>query len=782
MTKLVGASPPRIEDDRLLTGKGTFVADLALEGMAHAVFLGSPYGHARIVRIDAAAARAHPGVFAVLTGEDLVGAVKPIPTLDLGNAEAFQASTYRVLAVGKALHAGDPVAVVVAQDVYTARDAVDLVEVEYDPLPAVVAAEDALRSGAPQLHEEAPGNLGFRWVLRRGDVDAAFRKADIIVKQRLVNHRVQPSPMEPDAALAAWDQKAKRLTIWVTSQNPHDIQSDLAKVLGLSKKQIRAISPDVGGAFGAKVALYPQVAAVAHLAMRLGRPVKWVATRTENFQVATHGRDQVQDVELAATKDGTILGLRVRAFANLGAYLSTAGAVVPSAPFGEMLSGCYPLKAVDVEVLAAYTNTAPTGPYRGAGRPEAAYLVERLVDVLARRLDMDPADIRRRNFIPRDAFPFKAITGRVYDTGDYEGALEKALELVGYTTFRKEQALARHAGRLLGIGLSSYVEMCGVGPGMKGHSTVRVTPDGHVIVRTGAMPHGQGGATTFAQIVADALGVPFDAIEIVYGDTDAVPKGVGTFGSRTTAVEGGSIVISAGKVVEKARRLAAHLLEAREDDVVFEDGRFHVQGVSEPSKTIAQVALEAAVAKTLPERLDAVLEASTSFDPKDFVYPFGTHVCVVEVERETGLVEILRYVAVDDVGNVVNPTIVEGQVHGGALQGIAQALWEEARYDETGNMLTSSFLEYMMPTAVEAPRIESGRTTTPTPLNPLGAKGAGETGAIAAPAAVVNAVVDALAGLGVTHIDMPLTSEKVWRILQGAPPDSRSVAAVEKDR
>ncbi|MGQ0796924.1 MAG: xanthine dehydrogenase family protein molybdopterin-binding subunit, partial [Methanobacteriota archaeon] len=633
--------------------------------MAHAVFLPSPYAHARLRRVEMSEARRRPGVLAAFSGSDLKAACRPIPALDLGEAEAFHGTEYRPLPVEAVHHAGQPVAVVVAEDPGTARDALDAIDVEYDPLPVVVEAEAALRPGAPLLHRKVPGNLGFRWVLRGGDVVAAFRHADVVVEQRLVNPRLQPAPMEPDAAVASWDAREGRLTLWVTSQNPHDIRSDLATCLRLPKKRIRVVSPDVGGGFGAKVALYPQAVVVSHLARTLGRPVRWVATRTENFQAMTHGRDQVQDVRLAATREGTILGLRVRAIANLGAYLSTAGAVVPSGPFGEMLSGCYRLQAVDVEVLGAYTNTAPTGPYRGAGRPEAAYLVERCVDVLARKLRMDPAEIRRRNFVPRDAFPYKAITGRTYDSGDYRGTLEKALALVGYARLREEQAKAREEGRFVGIGLSSYVEMCGVGPGMKGHSTVRVTPEGRVLVRTGAMPHGQGGATTFAQIVADALGVPIEAVEVVYGDTDAVPRGVGTFGSRTTAIEGGSIAISAAKVVEKAHRLAAHLLEARAEDVVFEGGRFHVKGVEGPSRTVPQVALEAAVTKRLPAGVDPVIEASTSFDPEDFVYPFGTHVCVVEVERETGIVHILRYVAVDDVGNVVNPMIVEGQVHGG---------------------------------------------------------------------------------------------------------------------
>ena len=753
----------RREDDRFLTGRGTYVPDVHLEGTVHAGFLGSPFAHARLARVDLAAARKARGVLAAFSGAELRDALRPIPALKLDTADVFHAPPYWPLPPQVVHHAGEPVAVVVASNPYLARDALELVEVEYDPLPTVVDAEAAALPGAPLLHPQAPGNVGFRWSLR-GNVLAAFRDADVVVEQRLVNPRLQPAPLETDAALASWDATAQRLTLWASSQNPHDLRGDLAKVLRLLAKQIRVISPDVGGGFGAKVAVYPQVAVVGHLARALARPVRWVASRAENFQVATHGRDQIQHVRLAARKDGTILGLQVRAVANLGAYLSSAGAVVPSEPFGEMLSGCYGMRAVDVEVLGVYTNTAPTGPYRGAGRPEATYLVERMVDLLARRLGLDPAEVRMRNFVPRSAFPYTSCTGRVYDSGDYAAALERALKIADYEGFRKDQTRARAEGRLLGIGLSSYVEMCGVGPGMKGHSTVRVTSEGKVVVVTGAMPQGQGGATTIAQVVADELGVPHADVDVVYGDTDLVPKGTGTFGSRTTAIEAGSAVLSARKVIDKARRLAAQLLEAREDDVVFDEGRFHVKGVDSPARTLADVARD--TPRLLPKtRVD--LEASTAFDPEDFVYPFGTHVCLVELDRETGEVRILRYVAVDDFGNVVNPMLAEGQVHGGILQGIAQALWEASQYDEAGNLLTSSFIEYGMATAKEAPRIETARTVTPTSLNPLGVKGVGEAGTIAAPPAVANAVMDALAPFGVDHVDMPLTPEKVWRAIHG---------------
>jgi carbon-monoxide dehydrogenase large subunit len=494
--------------------------------------------------------------------------------------------------------------------------------------------------------------------------------------------------------------------------------------------------------------------------------VKWVESRTENFQVTTHGRDHVQYVQMAARRDGTILGLKVRSVANLGAYLSTGGPGIPTGPYGKMLSGCYAMRGIRAEVLGVFTNTTPTDAYRGAGRPEATYTVERMVDILARRLDMDPAEIRRKNFIPKTAFPYEVCTGLTYDSGDYEAGLRKALEVVGYRRLREEQERARKEGRLLGIGLSSYVEICGIGPGGGGGSEIRVEPSGKVRVYTGAHPHGQGEETSIAQIVADELGVPLDSVEVLHGDTETTPWGIGTFGSRGLAVEGAAALKAAQEVKRAAQKLAAHLLEAREEDVVIQEGRAFVPDAPEQAYTLgdlARIAEEGALAEGLPRRLDA----TAFYDPENYVFPFGTHVCVVEVDRETGQVELLRYVAVDDCGVVVNPLLVEGQIRGGVLQGLAQALWEEARYDEEGNLLTSSFMEYLMPTAAESPRMETHRTVTPSPHNPLGAKGVGEAGTIGSIPAVVNAVVDALAPCGVIHLDMPLTAEKVWRAVHG---------------
>ncbi len=776
--KYVGTSLPRKEDARFITGTGSYVADMALPGMAYAAFLRSPYAHAKVKKVDVTAAKELPGIVGVFTGADLKDDVGPIPTAWLIPDADLKTPPYPAVAVDRVRYAGDAVAVVVAEDPYVARDALDLIDVDYEPLPVVVDQEEALRKGAPQLHDEAPGNLAFKWVLEGGDVDKVFQEAEVVEEQRMVNQRLQPSAMEPRAAVAQWDAGEERLTLWVTSQNPHIHRLLLSIVLGVPEQKLRVISPDVGGGFGSKIPVYPWEAAVSYLARRLGRPVKWVESRTENYQATIHGRDHVQYVQLAAKKDGTILGIKIKAIANMGAYVSTAAPGIPTILFGFIVSGAYAMKASRAEVHGVFTNTTPTDAYRGAGRPEASYALERMVDILAGKLGMDPAEIRRKNFIPKDAFPYQVCTGLTYDSGNYQEALEKALKMLDYGKFREEQAKAREEGRLLGIGFSTYVEMCGLAPspvctalgfqgGLWGSSTIRVHPTGKASVYTGAHPHGQGEETTFAQIAADELSIPVEDIEIIHGDTDMTPMGMGTYGSRTTPVEGGSIALSARKVVEKARKIAAHLLEAREEDMVFEEGKFSVKGAPDRAKTIQEVAFAAYMATSLPEGVEPILEATTFYDPENFVFPFGTHICQVEVDPETGEVEIQRYVAVDDCGTIINPQIVEGQVHGGVLQGLAQALWEEARYDKDGNLLTSSFLEYMMPTALESPTIETDKTVTPSPHNPAGLKGVGETGTIAASQAVVNAVVDALEPYGVVHLDMPLTPEKVWGAIHG---------------
>ena len=773
-TKVFGESVLRKEDDRFLTGRGAYVADMLPPGTVFVKFVRSPYAHARIRRINAAKALKLPGVLAILTAEDLKDQVGDIITAwTIPNAN-LKTPPYPPLARDVVRYAGEAVAVVVAENPYIAEDARDLVEVDYEPLPVVTDAEGAAKKSPSPLHTDAPDNVAFKWTLAGGDVDAVFKDADVVVSQRFVNQRLQPTAMEPRAAIASFEPGTRELTLHVTSQNPFVHRLVLSIVLKHPEHLIHVIAPDVGGGFGSKIPVYPWEAIVCHLAMRLGRPVKWVEDRAENFVATIHGRDHAQYVELAAKKDGTILGIKARVFANLGAYLSTAAPGIPTILFGFMLGGCYGIRAGRVEVTGVFTNTTPVDAYRGAGRPEALFLVERMVDILARKLKRDPADLRRKNFISADKFPFATAMGLTYDSGNYAGTLDKALEKVGYEKLRKEQAEARRKGRLMGIGLSSYVELCGLGPssvvtstgfagGLWGASTVRLHPTGKATVYTGGHPHGQGEETTFAQIAAEELGIPLADVEVVHGDTKLTPYGQGTYGSRTTPVEGGSVALSARKVRDKARKIAAHLLEAREDDLEFSGGRFSVKGSPKAGKTIQEISWAAYMAGSMPKDVEPVLDATTFYDPTNFVFPFGTHVCVVDVDKETGQVAIRRYVAVDDCGNQINPMIVEGQVHGGVLQGLGQAMLEQAVYDEQGNLLTNSLIEYLVPTALEAPRIETDSTVTPSPHNPLGVKGVGETGTIASSQAYVNAVCDAV---GVDNIDMPITPEKVWRILQ----------------
>ena len=775
--KAMGERILRKEDDRFLMGRGSYVADMTPPGTVYAKFVRSPYAHARLVRIDATKALAVPGVIGVFTAMDFKGEVGNVPTAWAVTNADIKTPPYPALAKDVVRYAGEAVAVVVAESQAVAEDVRDLVEVAYDPLPVVVDQEAAIRAGAPQLHAEAPTNVAFQWNIG-GDVEPIFNQADVVVRQRFVNQRLQPSAMEPRAAIAEYNAGSKELKVHVTSQNPHIHRLLLSLILGIPEQRIHVIAPDVGGGFGSKIPCYPWEAIVSALAMRLGRPVKWVEDRSENMVATTHGRDHVQYVELAAKKDGTILGIKVKALANMGAYLSTAAPGVPTILFGFMVGGCYAIKAGRVEVTGIFTNTTPVDAYRGAGRPEALFIVERMVDLLARKLDMDPVELRRKNFIPADKFPYQIAMGLTYDSGNYQGTLDKALKIVDYAKLREEQARARKEGRLMGIGLSTYVEICGLGPsavvvstgfagGLWGSSTVRLSPTGKVTVYTGAHPHGQGEETTFAQIVAQELGIPVDDIDVVHGDTKSTPMGMGTYGSRTTPVEGGSVALSARKVRDKARKIAAHLLEAREEDVEFKDGTFSVKGTPEAKKTIKDIAWAAYLADKMPPGVEPILDATTFYDPENFVFPFGAHVCVVDVDKETGEVHVRRYVAVDDCGTQINPMIVEGQVHGGVVQGLGQAMMEATVYDENGSLLTSNFLEYLIPSSMEAPNIETDSTVTPSPHNPIGVKGIGETGTIASSEAYVNAVVDALAPFGVEHIDMPLTPEKVWRAIHG---------------
>ncbi|HUF28795.1 MAG TPA: molybdopterin cofactor-binding domain-containing protein [Gemmatimonadaceae bacterium] len=776
----LGASVKRREDARFLTGRGTFTDDVKLAGTIHAAFVRSPHAHARIRGIDTGAARGHPGVQAVLTGRDLVaGGVQPIPVAWL--LPGLKMGEHRVLAPEVVRHVGEAVAMVIADSPAAARDASELVQVDYEVLPAVVATDEAIGSDV-RVHDLAPDNVAFEWSI--GDAaatDAAFAGAHTVVRQRLINQRLIANAIEPRSALASYTPASEELTLYVTSQNPHVHRLLMAAfVLGIPEHKLRVIAPDVGGGFGSKVFVYPEECAVTFAARSLARPVKWTAERRESFVTDAHGRDHVTDAEMALDADGRILGLRVNTIANLGAYLSLFGPAVPTYLYGTLLSGQYAMPAIHCTVRGVYTNTTPVDAYRGAGRPEACYVVERLMDLAARAMGQDPAALRQRNFIGADRFPYQTPVALMYDSGNYQAAMNRALEMVGYEALRAEQAKLRQEGKYLGIGFSSYIEACGLAPsqvagalgaqaGLWESATVRVHPTGKVTVFTGSHSHGQGHETTFAQLAADELGIAVDDVEVVHGDTGRVPFGMGTYGSRSGSVGGTAIHMSIQKIAEKGKKIAAHLLEAAPEDMEFTEGKFRVRGSPDRAKAFGEIALAAYLAHSMPAGVEPGLEETSFFDPSNFTFPFGTHIAVVEVDKETGDTSLRRYIAVDDVGNVINPMIVDGQLHGGIAQGAAQALWESAEFDENGQLLTGSLMEYNVPKADQLPMFETDRTVTPSPVNPLGIKGAGEAGAIASPAAVANAVMDALAPFGVTHIDMPLTPARVWQAMQGSP-------------
>src|SRR5438552_5888170 len=747
---LFGKSIKRREDPRLVTGKGNFVDDLKIPFTTHAAFVRSPHAHARIGKIDSTAARKVPGVFTVYTGKDLVaGGVKPIPVGWL--LPNIKVPAHYPLAVDKTRHMGEPVAVVIAETPYAARDAAELVEVDYDVLPAVPDGADALERGSPVVHDDAPGNVCFKWSI--GDAkatDAAFASAAKVVKQSFRNHRLIPNAIEPRACLASAQPGTGDITLWITSQNPHVHRLIMAAfVLGIPEHKLRVISPDVGGGFGSKIFIYPEECVAVWASRALSRPVKWTAERRESFLTDAHGRDHYSDAQMALSEDGRILGLRVKTVANMGAYLSLFAPCIPTYLYGTLFAGAYQTPAIHVDVTAVFTHTTPVDAYRGAGRPEATYLLERMVDLSAAELGVDPLEIRRKNFIPKEKFPYQTPVALLYDSGNYAGALDKALETFDYPAFRNEQEEARARGRYLGVGFSTYVEACGLAPsqvvgslgaqaGLYESATVRVHPTGKVSVFTGSHSHGQGHETTFAQVASDELQLPIEDIEIVHGDTGQVPFGMGSYGSRSAAVGATALHMGTQKIKEKAKKIAAHLLEANEADVVYEGGKFSVKGSPGRFKTFGDIALMAYLAHNMPKNLEPGLEAISFFDPGNFVFPFGTHVCVVEVARDTGQVQVLRYVAVDDLGRVINPMIVDGMVHGGVAQGVSQALWEHAEYDEDGQLITGSFMNYAMPHADDLPTIQVGRTETPSPVNPLGIKGAGETGTIASTAAVAT--------------------------------------------
>ena len=770
-----GASIKRREDPRLITGRGTYVDDIKMVGMLHIAMVRSPYAHANITSIDTSAASAADGVVAVYTGEDLAEQLGSLPcgwvvpdTIEVPHPP---------LAIGKVRCVGDAVAAIVAENPTAAADAAALVDVGYDVLPAAVNAEAATKDGAPQVHDDAPNNVGFEWEVGGGDVDAAAASAEVRVSERIVNQRLIPNSMEGRAVVADYNPGTNHVTLWTSSQIPHLVRLLMALVTGHPEHQIRVISPDVGGGFGCKLYLYAEEVIAFAIAKALGRPVKWTEERQENYLATTHGRDHIGDWEIMGNRDGTITGIRGTVYANMGAYLSTFAPAIPTYLFGLMLGGPYKIENVHCKVIGVFTNTTPVDAYRGAGRPEATYVVERMLDRFAAEIGMDPVEVRRKNLIPPFEDGYDVATGVTYDSGNYEKALDLALSMLGYEDFRKEQEEARKNGRYIGVGLSTYVEICGMAPsavayalgaraGVWESSLVRVHPTGKVTVYSGASGHGQGHETTFAQLAASELGVPIEDVGVVESDTAQVQQGTGTFGSRSAVVGGTAIHMSVEKIKDKAKQIAAHMLEASPEDIVYEDGQLFVQGARTEAKSFQEVALAAYWYDGLPEGLEPGLEATSIYDPKNFTWPFGTHICVVEIDPDTGDTKVLRYVAVDDVGNVINPMIVEGMVHGGVAQGLGQALWEEAVYDDDGQLITGSMLDYAIPQAASLPSFETARTVTPSPTNPLGVKGAGETGTIAASPAVINAVVDALSPFGVRHIDMPAKAEKVWRLIQ----------------
>ena len=780
LPKLVGQRVKRREDPRLIQGRGTYVDDVVLVGMHHLAFKRSDVAHGRILDIDTAAAEAMAGVEAVFTGAQIAEILGPMPI-----GTPAPSPEHRAVAVDRVRYTGEPVAVVVARDRYVARDAAEAIAVTYDTLPAVVDPEAAMTGKPALLHADFPNNIallvpsgtgvtgsGSSRKIDDSAIEDAFKKAEVVISQRMVNQRLAPSSMEPRGVVAHFEPGKGTLTIWSSTQNPHILRTFVAKQLGLGEDVVRAIAPEVGGGFGAKINIYGEEYVAAAVSRRLGIPVKWIEDRSEAFVATVHGRDILGYVDLAARRDGTVLGLKMRLIADIGAYNMLFTADIPTLT-QLMASATYNIPAIRATLTEVFTNKTPTDAYRGAGRPEATYFVERAMDMLARELKMDPAEIRRKNFIQPHQFPFKTQMGAEYDSGDYEKVLNLALEKAGWAQLKAERDAARAKGRLVGLGLAMYVEVCGMGPssamGTGGweYSQVTVERDGRITATTGASPHGQGNETTFAQMLADQFGVPLEHVTILHGDTAVVKQGIGTFGSRSQAVGGVALQMAGTKVKTKMAKFAAAMLEAHEDDLVFENGAIAVKGSPASAKPFANVASFAYVPVTLPPGLEPGLSGEAFFEPSNFTYPFGCHISMLEIDRQTGEPTLLKLVAVDDAGNRINPLIVEGQIHGGLAQGIGQAMIEEVVYDESGQLVTGSFMDYAFPRAIDFPRFELTASTTPTPVNPLGAKGVGEAGTLGSTPSIVAAAVDALSEFGVRHVDMMLRPEKLWRIIQG---------------
>ncbi|SDF86454.1 xanthine dehydrogenase family protein molybdopterin-binding subunit [Klenkia brasiliensis] len=788
--KEVGNARLRKEDARLITGKTTWTDNMVLPGMLHMAFLRSPVAHATISHLDVSAAKDRPNVVAVYTGQDFKDEQGTIPcawpvTPDMVNPG------HPSIAVDTVNHVGEAVAIVVARTRTAAVDAVEAIDVDYENLPVVLDMEEAVKDGADLVHASTSSNTSYHFVFDAGeagtgsDTDAAFRDAEVTVSRRFVQQRLIPAFMEPRSAVVG--VQGDNYTLWSATQIPHILRVMGALTTGIPEHKLRVVAPDVGGGFGGKLQVCPEEILALLVARRLGKPVKWTETRSESLMTAHHGRDQIQYIDVAAKKDGTVTGLRVRLLADMGAYLRLITPGVPALG-AFMFPGIYKFPAYRFECDGVFTNKVPTDAYRGAGRPEATFAIERIMDELAVELDMDPMELRRKNWISAEEFPFTTVAGLEYDSGDYEQATQAALELLGYDELRAEQKRRRESGDpvQLGIGISTFTEMCGLAPsrvlgslsfGAGGweQASIRMLPTGKVEVVTGSTPHGQGHETAWSQIVADELGVPFEDVEVLHGDTAISSRGLDTYGSRSLVVGGTAVVKAAEKVVAKARKIAAHLLEASEDDLEFSGGKFSVKGTPGAGLGIQEIALAIFAAHDYPEGIEPSIDAEAAFDPVNFSFPHGTHLCAMEVDTETGFVTIRKYASVDDIGTIVNPIIVEGQMHGGLAQGIAQALYEEAIYDADGNLTTGTFVDYLLPSAADLPTFHTGNTVHAATSNPLGAKGVGEAGCIASTPAVVNAALDAVRHLGVTDIRMPLTPERVWRAIhQGGDGGDRA--------
>ena len=783
----IGASVRRKEDARFLNGRGNYTDDINRPGQLHAYIRRADRPHATIKGIDTSAAAKAPGVVAVFTGADLaadnVGGLPCGWQIHNKDGSPMAEPPHPVLAIGKVRHVGDPVAVVIAETKQAAKDAAEQIVIDYQDLPAAASLRDAIAAGAPTVHDEVPGNICYDWHI--GDkavVDAAFAKAAKVVKLDLTNNRLIPNAMEPRAAVGDYDVNSGDFTLFTTSQNPHVIRLLMgAFVLHIPENRLRVVAPDVGGGFGSKIYHYAEEAIVTWAAGKVRRPVKWTAERTESFMSDAHGRDHVSTAEMALDADGNFLALRISTLANMGAYLSTFAPCIPTYLYATLLAGVYKTPVIYCEVKAVFTNTVPVDAYRGAGRPEATFLIERLVDACAHDTGMDRVAIRRKNFIAADAFPYQTPVALQYDSGNYQATLDACLKAADHAGFEARRSAAAGRGKLRGIGISTYIEACGIAPsavvgslgaraGLYECAEIRVHPTGSVTVFTGSHSHGQGHETTFAQLVSAQLGVPMDQVDVVHGDTAKIPFGMGTYGSRSLAVGGSAMVKAMDKVIAKGKKIAAHLMEASVDDIEFKDGKFTVAG-TDKSKALAEISLAAYVPHNYPiEELEPGLDETAFYDPKNFTFPAGCHIAEIEIDHDTGVVEVMNFVAVDDVGRVINPMIVEGQVQGGVAQGIGQALLENAVYDKDGQLLSGSMMDYTMPRADNLPNIKVATETTLCTHNPLGVKGCGEVGAIGSPPAIIGAIVDALKDYGVRHIDMPASPQKIWSIIQAGQP------------